>query len=229
MVDPQAVDAGRRATSSSTLRVGDLEHLRVLLAHADEVVDVEEPPVAAGLPDRCRRTALRSAVAHHRFSSPAPCDWGRSRAGFPSPRPAAARARAAAARRRARPRPAWDRSRRSRASSRARACRAGDRYRWLTPSSRRYGHEPAHASKSRSGAELQPVGRAKLHQPASATPRPPRRSVAAASTERATTGTSVARGEVTLAALGVRLGGRQLERPRGAERGGSAAGMRRSS
>ena len=57
MVDPQAVDEPL-ANEPERQRVGRLEHLRILLAHAGEVVDVEEAPVAPA-----RRVDVEEALA----------------------------------------------------------------------------------------------------------------------------------------------------------------------
>ena len=67
---PAARRPARRRASGGAWR-GSVEDGRILLAHAAEVVDVEEAPVPAGTRGRSRRPSRRcDSSAHHRFTSP---------------------------------------------------------------------------------------------------------------------------------------------------------------
>ena len=118
MVDPQPVDqALAHERQGEPVRLG--EHGRILLAHAGQVVDVEEAPVPAG-----RRVEVEEARAPLGVGSStgsrrrSPCGSGRCRARSRGPRRAPRpRASGGRPRRPARRRPASGRPRRSRAPS----------------------------------------------------------------------------------------------------------------
>ncbi len=164
MVDPQAVDEPVAHEREHQL-VRLLEHLRVLLADAGQVVDVEEAAVAAGRPGRCRRTA-RAAPGRPstRFASSAAMWLGTMSSTMPMPGVARAAGQPLGTRprRRARRTAGRGRSRRSRGSSPAAPAATGDRYRCEMPRSRRYGTSARAAAKPKLGGQLQPVGGAQL-------------------------------------------------------------------
>ena len=68
MVDPEPVDDAV-SHEPQRQRVRGLEHLRVLLAHRGQVVDVEEPPVAAGFSSMSKNFARSDGSLQNRFAS----------------------------------------------------------------------------------------------------------------------------------------------------------------
>ena len=84
-------------TSSSSLRVRDREHLGVLDAHAGEVVDVEEAPVATRRGSRSKNCARSTRSRQNGFSSDAAMWLGTMSTTSASPAAASARKRRLAA------------------------------------------------------------------------------------------------------------------------------------
>ena len=207
MVDAQAVDrpvADQRQRQPVRL----LEHLRVLLAHAREVVDVEEAAVTAGLgidvEVLARAAPDRSSSGWRR---PSPCGWGRCRASRPSPASrAAATARGTPPRPRAPRRSRSGRRRRSRASSPA------------APGTRAAGRDarrPARPGRARARAPA----RSRSRRPAAGGRWPAAPSSAPQEDRRARRDHQLlARPELDRVRLGLRVGGAQDEAQRSPKR-----------